>query len=77
MKISIIVTENAMQFNLEPENDHESKFLEILTTYNGEVTITKGVELNMCQAGFVRSFGPDPRMATVTIVKKLTGNPSR
>lgn len=69
MKINLFVTNDAIQFNLEPESEHEKEFFAILTKYTGEVTISRGVDIGLCQGGYIRSFGENSRVTTVTIRK--------
>lgn len=72
MKISIILTEHEVQFNLEAESEHEKEFNRMLNKFgeNGEVAVNLGVDLSMCQAGFVRTFGQTPNAVAITIRKR-------
>lgn len=67
MKFSIFVIQDAMQFNLTPENDHEKEFLRLLNKYKGKVTIHNGVDLSLNQANFIRSFGQNDEQVAITI----------
>lgn len=59
MKITMFVTENGMQFNLMPENEHEKRFLKIMDDFKGRVTIHRGIDVGLCQSGFIRNFSFD------------------
>jgi hypothetical protein len=72
MKWSMMVRENVMQVNLEPENDHEREALEILRKYEGPASIHKGVSVAECQGGYMRNFGPSDALA-ITIHKSAGG----
>ena len=77
MKITMFVTEDAVQFNLEPQNDHEKKFLKILQEYNGPVAIHQGMDVGLCSGGYVRNFGEGSRVLALTILKEPgDGNPT-
>ena len=67
MKFSMFVTENAMQINLTPENDHEKRFMDILKNTDGEVSIHKGVSIAECRGGYLRNFGESDRDTCITI----------
>jgi hypothetical protein len=69
MKISIFVNQDAMQFNLTPETDHEKEFLRMLNKYTGEVTIHSGVDISLNQANYLRSFGERSDAVAITIHK--------
>lgn len=66
MKITAYLTENAIQFNLVPETDHERKFMAMLADYRGEVTVTEAAQIGRCQGGYIRDFGGE-RGAAITI----------
>ena len=51
MRFTMFITEDAVQFNLAPENDHEKKFLGILSEYEGGATIHHGVNVSECEVG--------------------------
>ncbi len=68
MKFSMFITEDSMQMNLTPENDHEKRFMDILNATNGEVSIHKGVDIGSCQGGYVRNFGERERSTAITIL---------
>lgn len=70
MKFSMFITESAMQVNLTPENDHERRFIEILDSDNKDVSISKGVDIGMCQGGYVRNFGAKSEALTITLREK-------
>lgn len=58
MKFSMFVTESDTQINLIPETDHEKQFVAILNGADGKnVRIKTGVDIGMCQGGYVRNFG--------------------
>lgn len=67
MRFSMFVTENAMQINLTPENDHESYFLKMIDDDRKIVTIHKGVDIGMCQGGYVRNFGTKSEALVITL----------
>lgn len=69
MKISMFITGDAMQFNLEPESEHEREMLAILGRYNGNATISPGVDVSMCRGGYLRNFGEGPKVTAITIAK--------
>jgi len=71
MKFSMFVIDNAIQFNLTPENEHEKEFANLLNKYKGEVSITNGADIAMSSAGYIRNFsyGTSERIIAVTIRK--------
>lgn len=74
MKFTMFVTSGAMQFNLEPENQHEKEFLALLDKYKGDVSIKRGVDLAMSQANFIRSYGEKSDIVAITISKPVEQN---
>jgi hypothetical protein len=76
MKISMFITQDAIQFNLEGESEHEKEYLELLNSYTGEVDIMRGADIGMCRSNYIRSFSNDlPRAIAITIHKpKKVGN---
>jgi hypothetical protein len=68
MKITMFVTEDAMQFNLTPESPHETEMMEILNKFTGTVSIKHGSKVDRCQGGWLRDFGEDSSTA-ITIDK--------
>jgi len=69
MKFTMFVTEEAIQFNLEPESEHEKEFLKMLGRYNGDVSIKQGADIGMSQAGYIRNFGSESKHVAITINK--------
>lgn len=67
MKITAFLTEHAIQFNLEPESDHERKFMSMLSDYTGEVKVHRGVNVAACMGGYLRSYGEDSGTVALTI----------
>ena len=67
MRFSMFITENAMQINLTPENDHERTFIKMIDGENKIVTIHKGVDIGMCQGGYVRNFGTKSEALAITL----------
>ncbi len=65
MKITMFVIEDAIQFNLEPESKTERRFLDILDSFEGQVTLKKRVNIGMCQGGYIRAFGESNGIAIV------------
>jgi hypothetical protein len=74
MKISIFATEDAMQFNLMPESQHEIEMFKLLEKFSGQVSIGRGSNIGMCMGGYIRSFGMDSNALTITIDKEVTAN---
>lgn len=70
MRFTMFVTEETVQFNLQPENDHEKKFLGVLLDYQGPVTIRYGVNVSECRGGYLRDFGRDSSVLAVTIKRQ-------
>jgi hypothetical protein len=68
MKITMFLTDNAMQFNLDPESDHEKEFVSLLRKYTGAVSIQAGADIGMSKAGYVRNFGEGVSSRIVAIV---------
>jgi hypothetical protein len=68
MKFSMFITENSMQVNLTPENDHEKRFMDILNATNGEVRIHKGISISESQGGYIRNYGETERSTAITIL---------
>lgn len=67
MKFSMFVTSDAMQVNLEPENEHERKFVAMLNEAKGEVTLHHGAEIARCQGGWMRDFGERQTVLAIQI----------
>ena len=67
MRFTMFITEDAVQFNLSPENAHEKKFLGILSEYEGGATIHHGVNVAECRGGYIRDFGRNREILAVTI----------
>jgi hypothetical protein len=67
MKFTMFITEDAVQFNLTPENPHEKKFLGILSEYEGGATIHHGVNVSECGGGYIRDFGRNREILAVII----------
>jgi hypothetical protein len=78
MKFTMFVTEDAVQFNLETENEHEEKFMGVLSEYQGTVELHKGVDVGLCQGSYLRNFGgSEARVLAVTIRRKTEDEPSQ
>lgn len=71
MKFSMFINQDAMQFNLTPESEHEKEFLLLLKKYSGEVTIHNGIDLSLTQGNYLRSFGDRGEVVAVTIHKPV------
>lgn len=69
MKISMFLTSNAMQFNLTPETQHEKDFMALLEKYDGEVSITKGVEVIETRGNYLRNES-SPQTVVITVRQK-------
>ena len=67
MKWTMMATEKAVQFNLEPESDHERKLLEALSEHNGIATLHKGVNVSECMGGYIRNFGEKSGVLAITV----------
>ena len=67
MKFSMFVTETAMQINLTPETENEKRFMDVLRTTDGEVSINKGVDIGMCRGNYIRNFGERGETTCITI----------
>lgn len=70
MKWSMMLRENVLQVNLEPENDHEREAMKILRTHGGVATIHAGVSIERCQGGYMRNFGEANDAVAITIHKE-------
>jgi len=75
MKISMYATDNKIQFNLEPENDHEEEFMKMLSSYDGPVDIYTGVSITDCRRGNLRNFGKKDNITAITISKPEKKSP--
>jgi hypothetical protein len=53
----MMLRDDALQMNLEAENDHERKALDILREHGGKATLHNGVNVQACQGGYLRDFG--------------------
>lgn len=73
MRFTMFVTEETVQFNLHPENDHEKKFLGVLLDYQGPVTLHYGVDISECMGGYLRNFGDRDQVLAVTIKRQPDG----
>ncbi len=71
MKISLFLTEDVVQFNLTPENEHEMAFMKLLQAYRGEAEIHAGIDLGNCLGGYVRSLGKADNVTAITIRKRV------
>jgi hypothetical protein len=63
----MFVCSDAMQVNLEPENDHEKRFVEMLKATSGRVTLHQGVDIAPCRGGWVRDFGESSKTLAIHI----------
>lgn len=70
MKFTMFVTEDVVQFNLTPENDHEKKFLGVLAEYEGSVRLHHGVDVSECKGEYLRVFGERREVLAVTIRRR-------
>lgn len=71
MNITIFATEDAMQFNLKAEGDHEKMFMKLLKVYSGKVTISDGIDVGMTQGGYLRVFQRNNDTVAITIEKPM------
>lgn len=69
MIITLFQTDDVLQFNLSPENDHERQMVKGLEGYSGPATIHPGVSIGECRGGYLRDFGSDKSICAVTIHK--------
>jgi hypothetical protein len=74
MKVTAFLTKDHLQFNLEPESEHEKEFLALLKNFEGPATIHKGVELYECQGGYIRNYGPQSsdNLLAITITRTIS-----
>ena len=71
MRFTMFVTEEIAQINLEPESEHEKKFIRIITDYHGGmVSIKLGASISECQGGYLRDFGQDKGNLAIVLKKK-------
>lgn len=72
MKITMMLTGDAMQFNLKPETEHEKEFVKMIVANPGQATIHKGVDIGLCQGGYLRNFsyGESERQLAITITNE-------
>jgi hypothetical protein len=63
MKWSMMLRETTLQMNLEAENDHERKALDILREHQGQATLHNGANLRECMGGYLRDFGESTCLA--------------
>ena len=63
-----------MQFNLEPQDDHERELVASLAKYQGTVTLHKGVSVGDCRGGYLRNFGERDNVLAVRIGRERTSN---
>ena len=76
MKITMFLTEDVLQFNLEGENGVEEEFVKILKKYfPGTVEIHQGVNIMECRAGYVRSFDGDGSSVCAVTIRKAVSAP--
>ena len=71
MRFSMFINQDAMQFNLMPESDHEKEFLCLLKKYSGEVTIHNGIDVSLTQGNYLRNFGERDEAVAITIHKPV------
>jgi len=69
MKITLFVTETAIQFNLTSETQHEDDFMGLLKKYDGEVTIHSGVEVIETRGNYLRN-SESSETITITVHRK-------
>ena len=71
MKITVYLTKDVLQFNLEAETEAEKMFVKTLSKHSpGTVEVHQGANLSENQAGYVRNFGGGSSICAVTIRKK-------
>ena len=51
MRITMYVTDEALQFNIEVDGDLYSYFASLMKKYKGEVTIHEGVNIGLTNGG--------------------------
>ena len=64
-----MLTSDAIQFNLTPENDHERDFMGMLSGYTGEVSVSQGANVAMSRGGYLRSYDGGGNTTAITIQK--------
>lgn len=69
MKWSLFLNEDALQFNLTCENEHECQLIHILKKYTGNVSIYEGADIALTQGNYLRNFGEKSKTVAVTIRK--------
>lgn len=70
MKWSMMMRDNTLQMNLEPENDHERKAIDILREHKGTATLHHGAKIQECMGGYLRNFEGSDSLA-ITIHKDI------
>lgn len=71
MKWSMMLRENVLQVNLEPENDHEREAMKILRKHSGVATVHAGVSITECRGNYMRNFGESDDAVAITIHKEV------
>lgn len=77
MKWSLMLREDTLQINLEPENDHEREAVKILRSHGGSAEIRTGVSIAEYQGGYMRNFGERSDTVAITIRKDKGGEDGR
>lgn len=78
MRITMFITEESLQINLTPENDHEREGLAYLNSYNGEARIHQGVNIQETRGDYLRSFETSQNDPYPTVAIKIDkSNPKK
>lgn len=75
MTFSMFITRDAMQINLTPENDHERRFVGILESTDGDVSLHKGVNIAESHGGYYRNYGDSATSVCITIKNPVEKDP--
>ena len=71
MKITMYLTKDVLQFNLEAETEAEKVFVKTLSKHSpGTVEVHQGVNLEECQGGYVRKFGGGSSICCAVTIRK-------
>lgn len=72
MRITLFVTPEALQFNLDPQGEHERELLDVIAKYDGQVHIAAGAHIGTCKGHYVRQFSADrtPGILAITIERE-------
>lgn len=71
MKFTAYLTADAVQFNLEPETEHEEVFLDFIKQFKGETDIFEGADIQENKSGYLRYFGAESKALAIRVRREV------